>query len=418
MVITRRRVLIALLIVGAVINYADRQIIALLKPLIALDFHWSDAQYGRLAAGFQLAAAFGLLFAGWFVDRIGIKRANPIAVGAWSSIAMAQAFAHSLVQFGALRIALGGAEAMGTPVVVKSFAVLFPPAERSLAFGAMNAASTLGAIVTPLFVPVLASWWGWRSALLIVGASGIVWVAGWWSAARRFDAWGEAAPSQPGATRVRWREVLADRRTWAVAGGKLLSDQVWWFLLFWAPDLLQREYHMSMLETAVPLAVMYSCAALGAILGGVVPRQLIHAGIGIMRARKQVLLTCAVLALPIGLVPIIHRPWITVAVLGLALAAHQGFSANLFALITEIVPALRVATVTGVGAFSGNLGGMGILSFTGWILTREGGYGPVFLFASVSYLLALAWLQCLLPGMRTEGMNRLRRVHATLPQND
>jgi MFS transporter, ACS family, hexuronate transporter len=398
-VTSRRRVLLALLIVGAVINYADRQIIAILKPLIELDFHWSDAQYGHLASGFQFASAIGLLFAGRFVDRVGIKWANPIAVGSWSLIAMAQAFSRTFWVFGAMRVTLGAAESLGTPVAVKSVAILFEPSERSLAFGGMNAASTLGAVVTPLFVPSLAAILGWRSAFLIVGAAGIVWVVAWMMTAHRSVELADS-PSRPLGNRISWRPILQDRRTWAIAGAKALSDQVWWFLLFWAPDLLHRLYHLSIGQTSAPLAIMYSCAAAGSILGGLGSRYLMHRGVTLNRARKATLLVCAVLALPIAFTPAIHSEWLTVLVLGLTLAAHQGFSVNLFALIADVVPVARLATVTSIGAFCGNLGGMGILAFTGWILTEKGNYGPVFLIAAVSYLLALLWIQLFLPVLR------------------
>jgi ACS family hexuronate transporter-like MFS transporter len=395
----RRPLLLTLLVLGAVINYADRQTIAILKPLIGLDFHWSDAQYGRLASAFQLAAAFGLLFAGWFVDRVGIRRANPLAVGTWSLIAVAQAAARTLAGFATLRVALGAAEAMGTPVLVKSVAVLFAPSERSVAFGAMNAASTAGAIVTPLAIPLLAAAWGWRSAFVIVGSTGLLWVAAWLVAARGTAELGASAEPPSSAARPTWGEALRDRRTWAIAGGKLFSDQVWWFLLFWAPDVL-RLHGLDVLQTAVPLATIYSCAAVGSLLGGFASRALIRRGMALNRARKMTLLGCAILAVPVASVPVLRGEWATVAVLGLTLAAHQGFSVNLFALIADIIPPSRVATVTGFGAFCGNLGGMGILAFTAWILTRRGDYGLVFAFASVSYLLALVWIHLWVPVLR------------------
>jgi MFS transporter, ACS family, hexuronate transporter len=395
----RRRVLLALLIVGALLNYADRQIIAILKPLIEVDFHWTDADYGHLASAFQLAAAVGLLFAGWFVDRVGIKWANPISVGLWSAIAMLQALAATLFQFAALRIALGAAEALGTPVVVKSIAILFPPKDRSIAFGGMNAASTTGAIVTPLFVPVMAALLGWRLAFLIVGGTGILWVVVWVMTARPV-AFTPAPVGTSPVSRVSWRSALTDRRTWGIVGAKVLSDQVWWFLLFWAPDLLRRLYHLNVTQTSIPLAVIYSCAALGSIIGGLASRQLLLSGMTLNVARKSVLLACALLALPLAFVPSTHHEWVTVGLLGLTLAAHQGFSVNLFALIADVIPVARLATVTGIGSFSGNLGGMGILAFTGWILTRTGSYGPVVLFAGGSYLWALLWIQLFIPVLR------------------
>ena len=194
--------------------------------------------------------------------------------------------------------------------------------------------------------------------------------------------------------------MLADRRTWAVAGAKLLSDQAWWFLLFWAPDILHRLQGLDLLQTSVPLATIYACAAAGSLLGGFASRMLMRHGMALNRARKLTLLGCAILAIPVVSVPMLRGEWTTVAVLGLTLAAHQGFSVNLFALIADITPPSRVATVTGIGSFCGNLGGMGILAFTGWILTRRGDYGFLFALAAVSYLLALLWIQVWLPVLR------------------
>ncbi len=318
---------------------------------------------------------------------------------------MAQGVARTFWQFGVMRISLGTAESLGTPVAVKSVAILFPPNERSLAFGGMNAASTTGSIVTPIFVPALAVALGWRGAFLIVGGAGLIWVAAWVLAVRGSAELAETAPRAAPTPRISWGVVLGDRRTWAIAGAKVLSDQVWWFLLFWAPDLLHREYQLSISQTSAPLAIIYSCAAMGSILGGLASRQLMRRGMGLNRARKSVLLACALLALPLALVPTMHSEWITVSLLGLTLAAHQGFSVNLFALIAYIVPVTRLATVTGIGAFCGNLGGMGILAFTGWTLTRHGNYGAVFLFAAVSYLLALLWIHLLLPVLRIAGIS-------------
>jgi MFS transporter, ACS family, hexuronate transporter len=410
---TSRRVLLSLLIIGGIINYADRQIIAILKPLIGVDFHWTDAQYGQLASAFQFAAAIGLLFAGWFVDRVGIKWANPIGVGAWSAIATAQGLARTFWEFCVLRVALGAAEASGTPTAVKSVGILFPPDERPLAFGGMNAAGTAGAIVTPLVVPALAAALGWRSAILIVGGSGLAWVAVWVLSIRHSVELGDGTVHAAPGARVPWSSVLRDRRTWAVAGAKVFSDQAWWFLLYWAPDLLHRFYHLNVSQTAVPLAIIYSGAILGSILGALGARRLMRRGVGLDRARKSALLVSALFALPVVLVPEVRSEWVTVFLLGLTLAAHQGFSVSLFSLITDVVPPRQVATVTGIGAFCGNLGGMGILAFTGWILTNQGGYGPVFLFVAVSYLLALLWIHLLLPVLRVAGISDANAVPAT-----
>jgi MFS transporter, ACS family, hexuronate transporter len=401
-----RRLLLALLITSGILNYADRQIIAVLKPLLQEQLHWSDSDYGHLTALFQFAAAFAYLGAGWVVDRLGWRRANPLAVGTWSLAAMAHAIVQTMGQFSLARIALGATESLGTPTAIKTIAALFAASERSFALGAMNAAGNVGAIITPLFVPVLALTFGWKAAFLITGGLGLVWVAAWQLAVRPRRAHPARAPTpllaEPERDRaeeapVRWSAVLSDRRTWAIAGGKVLSDQVWWFLLFWMPDFFHRQFNLDMRTFAAPLAVVYTAAALGSLAGGLVSGRLIAAGMPIMRARQSTMLVCAVLVTPVPLALWVENYWVAVALLSLALAAHQGFSVNLFALTTDVTPASRVGTVISVAALFGNLSGMAVLQAAGWFLQGGFGYGPLFGLAAVAYLLALGWIRILLP---------------------
>ncbi len=426
MTVNRRRLLLALLIFSGILNYADRQIIAVLKPLLQDELHWTDVDYGHLTAIFQFAAAFAYVGAGWVVDRVGWRRANLLAVGTWSLAAMGHAFARTLGQFTLARVALGATESLGTPTAIKTIAVLFEAKGRSAALGAMNAAGNIGAIVTPLFVPSLALSLGWAAAFLIMGGMGLVWVALWWLALPRI---GSLAPASAGASAgdhrhvtdstaligarelpgepdtaaprssspVSWRTVLTDRRTWAIAGGKVLSDQVWWFLLFWAPDFFHREFNLDMQGFAIPLAVVYGTAACGSLVGGWISGRLIAGGMGIIDARKATMLVCALLVTPVPLALWVDNYWIAVALLSLTLAAHQGFSVNLFALTTDVTPSSRVGTVISVAALFGNLSGMVILQVAGWLIGGGYGYGLLFGLAAVAYLLALGWVRLLLP---------------------
>jgi len=402
-----RRFLLALLIVASILNYADRQIIAILKPVLQEDLHWTDADYGHLAATFQLSAAIAFLFTGWFTDKVGLKVANPLAVGSWSLAAMAHGLAHTVAQFTFARAALGATEALGTPTGIKTIATVFDAKSRSLALGLLNAAGNLGAVVTPLFVPFLAAAVGWRNTFAIVGGAGLVWVAVWFlSGAGNSDALKprpvetpETAVAPP-VEKVRWSDVLRDRATWAVMGGKALFDQVWWFLLFWTPDLFHRVFGLSMKEFAVPLACIYLIAASGSLITGAIVNRLLARGWSVNRARKTVMLVCALLVVPVPLV--LHAPnaWIATLLLGLTLAAHQGFSVNVFGIITDVVPTQRVGTVTSLGALAGNLSGMAVLQLAGVLLTNGVGYLPLFLMASCAYLLALAWIHLWLPTLR------------------
>jgi len=386
-----------LLIAAAILNYADRQIIALLKPSLSADLGWSDQDYGNLTAVFQGAAAVAFIFAGRLVDRIGLSRANPLAVGSWSVAAMLHGAATRLPQFFAARLLLGATEALGTPAAVKTIAAAFAPRQRTLALGILNAANSLGAILAPLAVPLVAVTFGWRAAFLTTGGLGLVWVVCWYAAVPPSLAEARAAPA-----RAAWGEALRDRRTWAIAGAKACSDQVWWFLLYWAPDFFHRTFALSSEEMAVPVSLIYVAAAAGALIGGAGYGRL--AGrLGAERARLTVFLLCGLAALPVALAPQVGDVRVAIALLALILAAHQSFSSNLFGLLADIIPAGRVGLVTGIGALSGNLAGMAVLKLTGTVLGAGGGYGPIFAVAGWSYLAALLWLRLVNPSFTPAG---------------
>jgi ACS family hexuronate transporter-like MFS transporter len=389
--------LLLLLVAAAILNYADRQIIALLKPTLSADLGWSDQDYGNLTAVFQGAAALAFIFAGRLVDRIGLSRANPLAVGSWSVAAMLHGAATRLPEFFAARILLGATEALGTPAAVKTIAAAFAPRQRTLALGILNAANSLGAILAPLVVPLVAVTFGWRAAFLTTGGLGLVWVVCWYAAVPPSLPEGGATPA-----RAAWGDALRDRRTWAIAGAKACSDQVWWFLLYWAPDFFHRIFGLSSEELAVPVSLIYVAAAAGALIGGAGYGRL--AGrLGAERARLTVFLLCGLAALPAALAPHVGDVRVAMALLALILAAHQSFSSNLFGLLADIVPAGRVGLVTGIGALSGNLAGMAVLKATGAVLGGGGSYGPLFAVAGSSYLVALLWLRLVNPSFTPAG---------------
>jgi ACS family hexuronate transporter-like MFS transporter len=401
MSVLHRRLLLTLIISAGILNYADRQVIAVLKPLLQFDLHWSDSDYGYLTAVFQFAAAFAYLGAGWIVDRVGWRWVNPLAVGAWSVAAMAHSLARTLGQFTVARIALGATESLGTPTGVKTIAVLFAARERSIALGAMNAAGCAGAIVTPLVIPALALAWGWGAAFLVTGGLGFLWVAAWMLLTRGAielqPAASEKSADTVSAEPVRLRSVLTDRRTWAITGGKVFSDPVWWFLLYWAPDFFHRIFKLDMQGFARPLAVIYFVAAVGSLLAGFASGRLIARGVPVIKARKLVMLVSALLVVPVPLALFAHNYWLAVAILSLTLAAHQGFAVNLFALTTDVTPSNRVATTIGIGALFGNLAGMGVLQLAGKVIGPGHGYGLLFGMCSVWYLLGLIWIHFVLP---------------------
>jgi ACS family hexuronate transporter-like MFS transporter len=393
-----------MVITAGMLNYADRQIIAVLKPLIQHDLGWTDVDYGNLTSVFQLASALALLFAGRLVDRIGWRKANPLAVGSWSLAAMAHAVASGAMQFSVVRFALGATEALATPTAIKTLAATFPVRQRSLALGVMNASNGLGAIVTPLIIPALALAIGWKNSFLVSGGLGLVWVAVWLTTrpgAREEaeDAPAAAAPAEP----LRWRAVLSDRRTWAIAGAKMLSDQVWWLLLFWAPDLLHRVYGLKPSEFGLPVALMYLGASIGSLAAGAASKALLDRGVSLDRTRKGSLFVLGLCTLPLSLSPHVGSFWWATLILAVTLGAHQGYSTNVFALCADIIPKSKVATVVAFGAFCGNMAGMAILQAAGRLLAAGFGYGPLMAYASIAYLAGLLLIHLILPKLEEAG---------------
>ncbi|MET0239911.1 MAG: MFS transporter [Sphingobium sp.] len=387
-----RWTIVVLVFCAVMLNYVDRQTLALLKPTLELEFSWSDQDYGNMASAFQFAAAFGFLGAGWFIDRVGLRTGFAVGVAAWSLAGMAHGLVGSVAGFITVRMLLGFAESVGTPAAIKAAATYFRPEERSIALGIGNAAPNIGAILTPLAIPLIAVALGWRAAFLIAGGLGLIWVAAWYLV--RLPAEAAQAREQP---RIRWIDLVRDRRTLAIAIAKILSDQVWFFMLSWLPDLFHRLFGLPQGTVGLPVAIVFVFAALGALTGGWLPTRLLASGWSINRARKASLLFYALLVLPVPLVLWAQSPWSAALLLGLALFAHQGFSTNLFGLTTDVVPARSVGSTIGIVAFCGNLGSIGMIQLSGWSLANGHGYAPMLGVCALSYLAAFAVLQLLIP---------------------
>ena len=406
----RRWWLLGLVIGAGILNLVDRQVIAVLKPLIEVDLHWTDADYGRLASLFQFSAALAFLGTGWIVDRLGVKWATPAGVAAWSLAAMAHGWAMTMGQFSAARMALGASESMGTPSFVKTLGSVFSARTRSLAFGASNGASSVGAIVAPLLLPLLAVSAGWRGSFVVVGALGFVWVAAWLAITRGVTFARPAPSARPRGTLAGLKTLLANRGTWGIAGAKVMSDQVWWLLLFWAPDFFHRVYEVPVGKLGPPLAVAYLGSAVGSVVAGWASSRLLARGYSLNRVRKGVMLVSALMVTTVPLALYTHNLWVAAGLLAVTLAGHQGFSVSIFSIIADITPRQRVGSVTAFAALCGNLAGMGIVFLAGQILTAGLGYAPLLVIASVSYLLGLGWLHLLIPRLRVVAEPQLTAV--------
>ena len=396
-----RRLLIALLFFGTIINYLDRQVLSLLKPTISAEYGWGDAEFAHFASASQLAAAAALLFVGWIIDRFGVRLAYGVAVALWSLAGMAHAAAQTVTQFVSARVALVAFEAFNTPAAVKAAAEFLPIRQRSMAVGIVNTAPNLGNILAPLTVVPFALAFGWKTAFIVTGLLGFLWLAFWIVGTARLRPLPRAS-AEPAAARSTYSEAFADRKTWAIAGAKAITDMFWWFFTFWLPDLFNKVFDLSQSELIGPTALAFTLAALGALTAGRLFGILLGTGRSVNAARKTGMLLYALVILPIPLALMVSSAWTAAALIGLGLFAHQGFSTNIFGFAADAIPARRVATVMAIGAIAGNIAGFGIQEATGRLLTRGIGYAPLFWVAAFAYLAALAWIHLLVPRIVAE----------------
>jgi len=366
----------------------DRQVLGILAPELQRDFGWSEVTYGHIVTSFQTAYAFGLLFSGWLVDRVGSRVGLSLAVFLWSIAAMAHGLARNALHFAVARFGLGLAEAANFPASVKSVSEWFPERERPLAIGIFNCGANVGAIVAPLVVPFLALRFGWQSAFYVLGGVGFVWLI----AALFFY---RTPISSAGALDVAnesssWREVIRWRTTWAFAGAKFLTDPVWWFYLYWTPKYLSSTFGLNLSGLGLPLVLIYLAADVGSVGGGWCSGVLARRGMSEAQARLRVMFMCSIMVLTV--VALVHAESLAWAVLllSLATAAHQGWSANLFASASSLAPKEAVATVVGIGGMAGAIGGILLAEVAGHVLEYTGSYVPLFLWCASAYF--VAWI--------------------------
>ncbi len=396
---TRAWTLFALLCVAGIFNLMDRPIIAILKPDMSADLGWSDAEFGRLALITQLAAASSFLFTGWLIDKLGIWRSMVAGVSAWSFAAMAHGWAFAGWQVVAARVGLGVTEAMQTPLTVKTAATLFPKERRSLALGINTLIGSAGTILLPFFIPIMAVTMGWRGALLFAGIGGFVTLAAWLAVARgvKFDDAAEDEHLDFSDDGKPYGPILRERRTWAIVIAKALSDSTFWLLTFWLPDFYRKTFDLSTSELAIPMALAFAGSAIGGLTAGIVSTRLIAKGWDVLRVRRAVMLVSALIVVPVPFVLQLNSIWPIAFMMAVVLAGHQGFSLSIFGLITDVVPRSKVGRVTAFGAFCGNVAGGLLVYGVGIALTAGYSFTPFFMFAAVSYLLAIGWLRMVMP---------------------
>ena len=427
-----RWVICALLFFAATINYVDRQVIGILKPTLQAQFGWSEIDYADIIFAFQLAYAGGFLIAGRMMDRIGARLGFAIAIVLWSVAAIAHAeatafgpaaagllallgltYSASVAGFMIARFALGLGEAGNFPAAIKVTAEWFPKRERALATGIFNSGTNVGALVTPLVVPWITLSFGWYWAFIATGALGFIWLAFWLPLYHRPDehprlgaaelALIRSDPPDP-AAHVPWSKLLGYRQTWAFMVGKFLTDPVWWLYLFWIPDFLNRNHGIDLKTIGPPLVAIYLVADVGSIGGGWLSSMLLKRGWTPNVGRKVAMLVCALAVVPMIFASGARDLWVAVALVSIAAAAHQGWSANLFTTASDMFPRKAVGSVVGLGGMAGAVGGMLIAKLTGYLLQATGSYLPVFFIAAFAYLVALAIIHVLVPRLQPAQM--------------
>jgi ACS family hexuronate transporter-like MFS transporter len=408
----------ALLFFATTFNYVDRQVLGVLAPELQRVIGWDEIQYSNIINAFQAAYALGLLFAGRLIDRVGTRAGYALSIGLWSVATVSHALVNNVLGFGIVRFLLGFGEAGNFPAAIKTVAEWFPQRERALATGIFNAGTNIGATIAPLIVPWLTVRFGWQSAFLAMGIASAVWIIPWIAIYRspgvhpRLSR-GEAAyihsdPAEP-ETPVPWSQLLAHRQTWAFLLGKFMTDPIWWFFMFWLPKFLSKEHGLSLMELGWPLVIIYNIATIGSVMGGWLAARFLKKGWTMNRARKTAMLICALGVVPAIFTARVRSVWEVVVLVGLATAAHQGWSANLFTLASDMFPKRAVASVVGIGGFGGAIGGMVIATVTGFVLQFTGSYVPMFVMAGAAYLIALLMIQLIVPHLEPVNLTALKK---------
>ncbi len=447
-----RWVICSLLFLASAVNYIDRQVIAILKPTLQAEFGWTDIDYGWIIFAFTTAYAIGFIFVGRLMDKIGTRVGFSLAIVLWSIGALMHAwavgvgefaspvvvplvngilaivnsitgvfglapwsiaFSISVVGFMVARFVLGLGEAGNFPAAIKTTAEWFPKKERALATGIFNAGTNVGALATPLIVPIIVAYYGWYEAFIITGALGLLWLILWLVFYRRPEihpnlskqelAYIQSDPVEP-AVKIPWATLLKYRQTWTFALGKFLTDPIWWVYLFWLPDFLNKRHGLDLKTFGIPIAIIYIIADVGSVGGGYISSALIKRGYTINRSRKTAMLVCALAVVPIVFASVTSNLWVAVVLIGIAAAAHQGWSANLFTLSSDMFPKQAVGSVVGIGGMAGAIGGMLIAPLVGFILEStktpenpNGSFFIIFVIAASAYLLALGLIHLLSP---------------------
>lgn len=402
---------VLLLFLATTINYLDRQLIGLLKPILEKEFSWTETDFARIVMAFTAAYAIGLLISGRIIDKIGSKMGYAITITVWSIAGMLHALARTALGFGIARLGLGLGEAGNFPAAIKTVAEWFPRRERALATGILNAGTSIGVVLSLLIVPIILSFAGWKEVFWITGALGFIWLFFWWIyydvpekqkriSREEFDLIREdpVDPSmeQNAAKPVKWARLFTLRHTWAYITGKGLIDPIYWFFLFWLPSYFSSTFELDLKKPSLELMTIYLATTVGSIFGGYFSSRLVSRGWKTLSARKFSLLIFAILELSVILARFADGPWMAVGLLSLAVAVHQAWASNVFTMASDMFPRQVVSSVVGIGGMAGAVGGILFPMFIGYVLDSykaeghlEAGYNLIFAICGCTYLVAL-----------------------------
>ena len=404
-----RWVICALIFFATTVNYIDRQVLGILAPDLQRIIGWNEKEYGFIVTTFQAAYAASLLLSGWLIDRIGTRAGYSLSIIFWSIAAMGHALARSALGFGFWRGLLGFGEGGNFPTAIKTIAEWFPRKERAFATGLFNSGTNVGAILAPLVVPWIAIHWGWQWAFILTGALGFFWLLLWLPLYRRPEehprlsrqelAYIRSDPPEP-SVKIPWVRLFPHRQTWAFVLGKFMTDPIWWFYLFWLPKFLNTNYGLTLDRMGPPLVVIYLVSDAGSIAGGWLSSFLIRRGWSINAARKTTMLICALCVVPIMFAWKAADMWVAVGFIGLATAAHQAWSANIFTIASDMFPKQAVGSIVGLGGMGGAVGGMYMATAAGFLLHLTGSYHALFIVAGSAYLAALLVVHSLAPRLK------------------
>lgn len=406
--------MLSLVFLATTINYLDRQVMGLLKPVLEKEFQWDEKDYSYIVMAFTTTYAFGYLAMGRFIDRVGTKIGYAVSLVVWSFASIGHGFVKSTLGFIIARSTLGISEAGNFPAAIKSVAEWFPKKERALATGIFNSGATVGAILAPLLVPIILAHYGWKETFIYIGALGLIWIVLWWKFYNVPEKSKNLSPEELAYIKsdqevkveekhekVPLSELLKYRVTWTFAIGKILTDPIWYFFMFWLPAYFADVFKMDLSKPSLPLIVIYGGTTIGSIGGGYLSSYLIKKGWSIGRARSFTMLLFALMVVPVMFSKYVDNMWLITIVIAFATAAHQGWGANLMTTVGDKLPNNYVSSVIGFGGMLGSAAGILFPLFIGIVLDSfkkagniNGGYNIIFFIAGVSYITAwgLIWL--------------------------